>query len=162
MLSGLFQAICQVGIFMICAQTIVHFKPNGSYEKYLKMLVSIMLLIQIFLPIAKLFSGEAGMDIEERVTWFEQNLEEVTRKAVKSAFQSEDMLEKMTLKEVQSKLEEQTQEQGGEAADMGSGVEGNESADVDAASVSADLGNKNADLKVEKIQVKVGQADEAE
>ena len=92
MLSGLFQAICQVGIFMICAQTIVHFRPNGSYEKYLKMLVSVMLLIQIFLPITKMFSEDVSLQIQQRVTWFEQSMEEAAEKAAKSAFLSEDTL----------------------------------------------------------------------
>ncbi len=160
MLSGLFRAICQVGIFMICAQTIVHFRPNGSYEKYLKMLVSVMLLIQIFLPIAKIFSGEAGMDIEERVEWFEQNLEEVTRKTVGNAFRSEDILEKMTLKEVQDKLAEQSGNP--EASDIGKENYGNEVSSIDSEPAGEGAENKNTALKVEKIRVKVGKNDEAE
>ena len=47
----LFQAICRVGIFMICAQAIVHFRPKEAYEKYLKLLVSAMVLVQLFLPL---------------------------------------------------------------------------------------------------------------
>ena len=39
MRNPLFQAICRVGMFMICAQAIVHFRPNEAYEKYLKLLV---------------------------------------------------------------------------------------------------------------------------
>ena len=46
MQSEFFKAICQMGIFMICAQSIVHFRPNASYEKYLKLLVGVLLLIQ--------------------------------------------------------------------------------------------------------------------
>lgn len=155
MLSGLFRAICQVGIFMICAQTIVHFKPNGSYGKYLKMLVSVMLLIQIFLPIARIFSGDAGLNIEERVKYFEQNLEEVTKQAVNRAFQSEDMLERMTLEEVQNRLEETAE---GEQA-----AEGEEAVAVEKAVVGGEQEEKEkGNRKVEKIRVKVGQTDEAE
>jgi len=140
---------------MICAQTIVHFKPNGSYGKYLKMLVSVMLLIQIFLPIARIFSGDAGLNIEERVKYFEQNLEEVTKQAVNRAFQSEDMLERMTLEEVQNRIEETAE---GEQA-----AEGEEAVAVEKAVVGGEQEEKeNGNRKVEKIRVKVGQTDEAE
>lgn len=47
MLSGFVKAICRIGIFMICSQAIVHFRPKASYEKYLKMLISAMILMQI-------------------------------------------------------------------------------------------------------------------
>lgn len=71
----IFQAICRIGIFMICAQTFVHFCPKGSYEKYLKMLVSIMVLVQVLSPLGALLQGE-----EEQVAqmqsgeWLEEAL----------------------------------------------------------------------------------------
>lgn len=147
---------------MICAQTIVHFKPNGSYGKYLKMLVSVMLLIQIFLPIAKIFSQDAGLNIEKRVEWFEQNLEEVTKQAVNRAFQSEDVLEKMTLEEVQSRLEETAEGEGAQEAGLGEkqGSMGGEAEEAPDEGLKADEDSEN--VKVEKIRVKVGQEDEAE
>lgn len=46
----LLQIIRQVGIFMICAQMILHFKPSESYGKYIKLLISIMVLVQLFFP----------------------------------------------------------------------------------------------------------------
>lgn len=56
-----FQAVKQIGIFMICAQAILHFKPSEKYEKYLKLLISVMVLVQILVPIVNFFSG---MDTE--------------------------------------------------------------------------------------------------
>lgn len=165
----MFQAICQVGIFMICAQAIVHFKPNGSYGKYLKMLVSVMLLIQIFLPVAKIFSQDAGLNIEKRVEWFEQNVEEVTKQAVNRAFQSEEVLERMTLEEVQSRLEE-AEGEGAETAGLGEEKESGEG-EADGGDAAEEGLKADEDLKanedsenvrVEKIRIKVGQTDEAE
>lgn len=49
------KVICRMGIFMICAQAIVHFRPKASYEKYLKMLVSMMLVLQMFLLVGGVF-----------------------------------------------------------------------------------------------------------
>lgn len=64
MTFGFIRMICQMGIFMICAQAIVHFRPKASYEKYLRMLVSSMILVQIFLAIGSLFTK----DFEEKLS----------------------------------------------------------------------------------------------
>lgn len=70
-----FKGICQIGIFMICAQTFVHFCPKGAYEKYLKMLVSIMVLIQMISPLGTIL-GHNGQDLEYFQTgdWLEEVL----------------------------------------------------------------------------------------
>lgn len=47
MLHAFLQGICRAGIFVICAQTLVHFRPRQSYEKYLKLLLSTMIIIQL-------------------------------------------------------------------------------------------------------------------
>ncbi|MCM1570098.1 MAG: stage III sporulation protein AF [Roseburia sp.] len=79
--SQLFKMICQMGIFVICAQTMIHFRPDKSYEKYLKLLVSIMILIQLFLPVGKFFLGDYQGNIMEQVGRFQLELEESVRKA---------------------------------------------------------------------------------
>lgn len=61
-----FQIIRQIGIFMICAQTILHFKPSAQYEKYLKLLISVMVLLQILFPVLRLVSsGGSEQFLEE-------------------------------------------------------------------------------------------------
>ena len=50
-MQWLYHVIGQVGIFLICAQTLIHFRPRESYEKYLKLLLSVMLLIQLLRPL---------------------------------------------------------------------------------------------------------------
>lgn len=61
-----FQIIRQIGIFMICAQTILHFKPSAQYEKYLKLLISVMVLLQILFPVLRLVSsGSSEQFLEE-------------------------------------------------------------------------------------------------
>ncbi len=73
--SYLMESICKTGIFIICVQVLLHFRPKASYEKYLKMLVSAMILMQLFTPISGLFRGQEGQTLEERVAWFESELE---------------------------------------------------------------------------------------
>ena len=64
MWSFFYKSICQVGIFMICSQAIIHFRPNRSYEKYLKLLVSVMILIQLLHPVVSLIGGAGRGDLE--------------------------------------------------------------------------------------------------
>lgn len=68
------EIICRVGIFMICAQVLVHFRPNKSYEKYFKMLVSSMILMQFILPINQFLSDKGEEDFEEIGAVLEQSL----------------------------------------------------------------------------------------
>lgn len=50
MIEGFLETIREVGIFIVCAQAIVHFRAKASYEKYLKVLVSIIVLVMLLVP----------------------------------------------------------------------------------------------------------------
>ena len=71
------KAICETGVFIICAQALIHCRPNGSYEKYLKMLVSAMILMQLVLPLNRFLTGNSAETLEERIRWFQEQLQEV-------------------------------------------------------------------------------------
>lgn len=105
--STFFQAICRTGIFMICAQAIVQFRPQESYEKYLKLLVSVMVLIQLFSPIAGLLSGDGGSTAADRLDALRQSLEKSMEEARQQAEKTDALLERMTLEEVRRRAEEQ-------------------------------------------------------
>ncbi len=66
--------IGRIGIFIICAQVLIHLRPNASYEKYFKMLVSAMILIQLLMPICGLLGMGEAQDLMQRVEWFEGEL----------------------------------------------------------------------------------------
>ena len=74
MQNSFFQAICRMGIFMICAQAVIHFRPKGTYEKYLKLLVSVMVLTQLFLPIGNFLMGKGGEYAAQALQQFRQDL----------------------------------------------------------------------------------------
>ena len=65
MQNSLFQAICRMGIFLICVRTIIHFRPQEAYEKYLRLLAGIMILIQLLLPVGKYLLGRGGQEAAE-------------------------------------------------------------------------------------------------
>ncbi len=103
----LFQTICRVGIFMICAQAIVHFRPREAYEKYLKLLVSVMILIQLFLPVGNFLLGDGAREALKRLEQFRTELEQEMEEASREAAMTDAMLEEMTLEEVRRRAEEQ-------------------------------------------------------
>ena len=129
MRNVLFQAICRTGIFMICAQTIVHFRPQESYEKYLKLLVSVMVMIQLFLPLSSLLAGGGREGAAGQLDSFRQNLEQSMEEARKQAEETEAILAQMTLEEVRRRMEAQAaqnsetqaDQQDGQAADSFTG-----------------------------------------
>ena len=43
--------IRSMGVFLICAQMLIHFRPKGSYVKYLRLLVSLILLARFIEPV---------------------------------------------------------------------------------------------------------------
>lgn len=92
-MQWLYHVIGQVGIFLICAQTLVHFRPRESYEKYLKLLLSVMLLIQLLQPLLTVLGGDkiAGTDVQ--VTEFAEEIRTVLEQAAVQAEQTEDEIQ---------------------------------------------------------------------
>mgnify|MGYP004605687835 FL=1 len=92
-MQWLYHVIGQVGIFLICAQTLVHFRPRESYEKYLKLLLSVMLLIQLLQPLLMVLGGDkiAGTDVQ--VTEFAEEIRTVLEQAAVQAEQTEDEIQ---------------------------------------------------------------------
>ncbi len=53
------EKIVVMGIFIICAQAVIHFSPSNAYAKYLKLLLSMMVLIQLLQPILVVTLGKS-------------------------------------------------------------------------------------------------------
>ncbi len=94
MQNYLMEIIGRTGIFIICAQVLIHFRPKASYDKYLKMLVSAMILLQLFVPVSELFAGKGEETLDKRVEWFEAELargmEETTKQYEERMAELED------------------------------------------------------------------------
>lgn len=105
MLHSFFTAICKVGIFMICAQAVLHFSPKASYEKYLKLLVGVMVLIQLFLPVFSLVFGGEIEETARRLESFRAELQDGIMQAEEETLLADELLEKMTLEEVRHRME---------------------------------------------------------
>ncbi len=166
-MTAFLKVILQVGIFMVCAQTIVHFKPNGSYEKYLKILVSLMILIQIFRPILSLV-GRSGESLEERIGFFQGQMWDGMEQAGDIAERADQILNQMSLEEIRERLETERRTSAGEDTDSGPGDgTGNQKKAGD--SPGEEIGARKMDeesrdeeslrqstVQIEKIQVELG------
>ena len=55
---NMLESIRQIGIFMIVAQTVMHFAANGQYEKYMKIIAGVIVLMLFIRPF---ISGSDGL-----------------------------------------------------------------------------------------------------
>ena len=55
MVENILAAISRAGIFLVCAQTLVHCRPKPVYEKYMKLLVGLMVLVLVLEPVFRRF-----------------------------------------------------------------------------------------------------------
>lgn len=120
MQSILTRALCQMSIFMICIQTLIHFRPNDSYEKYLKLLVSVMLLVQIFQPFCQMLSLGSGEDLTRRILFYQESLEEQMDQALQHT-SMEMTLEELSRQELERRMLEEQQNQTEEAEEVQKG-----------------------------------------
>lgn len=77
----LYEIMKRASIFVILAQTIVRFRPGESYEKYLKMLVSVMTMAVLVLPIMNLFKKDLINNFQKELDGFELRMEDTLSEA---------------------------------------------------------------------------------
>lgn len=71
----LLEKIGQIAVFMICAQTMIHFRAKESYEKYLKLLVSMMLLLLLAEPLMGMMGKGSEITFFDRIKVYEKELQ---------------------------------------------------------------------------------------
>ena len=57
-MNTLVETIQKIGIFLIAAQAIMHFAPGTAYTKYIKMIVSIIVLVLFLSPVYQIITGD--------------------------------------------------------------------------------------------------------
>lgn len=68
--GGMLKTIQEIGIFMIAAQAVVHFAPSVQYEKYIKSISGVIILLLFLKPFLQLAGGmwEEPEEILKRMT----------------------------------------------------------------------------------------------
>ena len=107
----LLQIIKRVGIFMVCAQMLLHFKPSESYGKYIRLLMSIMVLAQLISPIMAIFGRGSEVVFGERVLQYDEILRQGMEDADRTGVTAQELLENMTLEEVKSRINDKNEEE---------------------------------------------------
>ncbi|MBP3352292.1 MAG: stage III sporulation protein AF [Lachnospiraceae bacterium] len=96
-MEGLLSKIGQMAIFMICARTLLHFRAKESYEKYLKLLVSLMLLVLLVEPLMDFFGkGEEG-EFLQRIQSYSYQLQDILENEQLNNEEISEILSHMTM-----------------------------------------------------------------
>lgn len=144
--ENMLQVLKQTGIFMVCAQMLLHFKPSEVYGKYIRLLMSIMVLALLIGPIMELF-GQGSSSLEERAAYYDEILSEESEEARQTGAKAQALLEKMTLEEVKSELNKIQKEEDGEEEKESEEAERNGEEPQTAGAAAGEL--------VERIEVKL-------
>lgn len=64
----------RIGIFLIIGQTILHFGIGAGYEKYVRVVISFMVVAQLAAGILSFFHADSGSYIEELIMSYEQDI----------------------------------------------------------------------------------------
>jgi len=100
--SILIKSLIQTAVFMICARAMVQLRPKGDYEKYLKLLVSLMILSQITFALTGLWKG--GGEQEKQLEALEQQLSESLSKADSLTGEAQRKVEELTMGQIREAL----------------------------------------------------------
>lgn len=95
MLDYWLEAIKNMSIFLICAQVLIHLKPKGAYEKYLRLLISVMLLVQLLEPVGRLVGILHPGELAEQVQIMEKKLSQVREESWEMEKQTENIWKKL-------------------------------------------------------------------
>lgn len=63
-MSAFVELIKKIGIFMIAAQAVIHFAPAQKYEKYIRMIVGVMILLQLLAPVYQILTKSAWEELD--------------------------------------------------------------------------------------------------
>jgi Stage III sporulation protein AF (Spore_III_AF). len=74
-----------IGIFILCAQCFMHFTAGKVYEKYVKLLIGVMILAQFIVPVRAVFFGKENAQMWEEIEQFQGELEKIMEEAGEEA-----------------------------------------------------------------------------
>lgn len=147
----LLQIIKRVGIFMVCAQMLLHFKPSESYGKYIRLLMSMMVLAQLISPIMAFFGRGSETSFEARVFQYNEILSQGMEDADRAGLEAQALLEKMTLEEIKARINSQEVEETGAEGTVKPETEN----EIKVPAGTAGAQTQESERLVERIEVKL-------
>lgn len=155
-----------MGIFILCAQSFLHFTAGKVYEKYVKLLIGVMILAQFVVPVRALFLGRENAWMWEEIERFQAELEDIMEKAGQDAAASmeQDMQEAGTGREkaaLEAEIKERLAETAGSHGVSVEEVEFKENPPRLIVTVSGET-PETGGIKVEKIIIGQGKGQDIE
>lgn len=72
--------LIRLAVFILCGQLFILLRPKEGYEKYFKLMINLMILLQFLLPVITFLSKETDVEMREKVqvflSGFESNVED--------------------------------------------------------------------------------------
>ncbi|MCL2050110.1 MAG: stage III sporulation protein AF [Lachnospiraceae bacterium] len=106
MINEFLEFIKRMGIFLICAESILYFAPGNSYQKYIRVLIGFMILMQFMIPVKAILTGQDRTSIENQVNEFRLQIESLSDEQSVEVFlpNQETLVEKSIAEEIKSRL----------------------------------------------------------
>ena len=95
MLSDWMENIKTIGGFLICAQMLIHFRPGSSYVKYLRLLVSIMILVQLMEPLGTLLGLLEKGELQRRVGEMERKMMQIQAESYELGVDADEIWDRL-------------------------------------------------------------------
>ncbi|MBD5453764.1 MAG: stage III sporulation protein AF [Lachnospiraceae bacterium] len=109
-MSAFVELIKKIGIFMIAAQAVIHFAPAQKYEKYIRMIVGVMILLLFLTPVYQILT---------KTTWEAPDWNALTENGLTESASELDMASNSVMysvveqmeKEIKSRLNREIEEE---------------------------------------------------
>lgn len=92
----------QISIFLLLGQTILHFAPGEKYEKYIKVLLGLMLVVQFAAPLLSFGSRDRMTEYENNKKAFSQKMEEALQTVDEKWFVYNEQIKQQIEKELEN------------------------------------------------------------
>ena len=97
-MNAFVELIKKIGIFMIAAQAVIHFAPAQKYEKYIRMIVGMMILLQFLAPLYQILTKTA---------WEEPDWNALTESGLEKSVPELDMASDSVMYSVVEQIQEE-------------------------------------------------------
>lgn len=145
----------RIGIFIICAQSLLHFCAGKGYEKYVKLLIGMMILGQFVVPVRALLLGEGEAELWEKIDMFQVEMNSIASDIELPEFEENNLTDSVN-EEIKSKLYNSAYEAGFFIQDIKMSTKENEER------LTVVLGteeNANPPIQIEAISVSISKED---
>ncbi len=109
-MNELVETIKKIGIFMIAAQAVLHFAPGQKYEKYIKLIVGTLILLQFVAPLCGILD-RTGEEWGERLAEMGETFERSGQAGAADSPTASDAVIESLEDEIKSKLNTEISEE---------------------------------------------------